>query len=260
MRSLKTILLIGFLGNGLLLTGCDAPATADDAPPDPDNAKVEVSKSAGQVGQFEYELRTDEASVLDDRFPFGYWEVTRVYPEILSDSHPMVADAANQKIAALIDQYRCDGLGDQSFRTQEVYLGNGILSIAYEATWMCASMQSPDSESGFLNLALSDGSEVRLEEQFRGPSDYAQFRNRAVRELKHELEEQVSEPEEGCPEISAFNGFHTDGKDLIVSSLSGQHGNTACDVDARFPLQSLEGKLRADSVLLAGRRAENTDK
>ncbi len=184
MHFLKTIFLIVSLVPGVLLTACDASATADDATPDVGVTKAEEHENTGAAGQFEYELRTEEASVLDDRFPFGYWEITRVYPEIVSESHPQVAEAANGRIAALIDQYRCDGLGDQSFRTQEVYLGNGLLSIAYEATWMCASMESPDSESGFLNLDLSDGTEVKLEEQFRGPSDYAQFRNRSVQELK----------------------------------------------------------------------------
>lgn len=257
MRSLKTIFLIVSLVPGILLT---ASATADDANPDVGATKAEERKNTGSAGQFEYELRTEEASVLDDRFPFGHWEITRVYPEILSESHPSVAEAANGRIAALIDQYRCDGLGDQSFRTQEVYLGPGLLSIAYEATWMCASMETPDSESGFLNLNLADGSEVKLEEQFRGPSDYAQFRNRAVQELNRELEDQVSDSGEDCPEVRAFNGFHTDGTDLTVSSLSDRQGSAACNVHASFPLQSLEGKLRADSVLLAGRKAENTDR
>ncbi|MFC4258131.1 hypothetical protein ACFOZ5_03690 [Marinobacter lacisalsi] len=257
MHSLKTVLLIGFLANGLLLAACDSSATANVAPPDSENVKADRSKNTRAVGQFEYELRTEEASVLDDRFPFGYWEITRVYPEILSDSHPLVADAANQKIAALIDQYRCDGLGDQSFRTQEVFLGNGLLSIAYEAMWMCAAMQSPASESGSLNISLTNGTEVKLEDQFRGPSDYAQFRNQAIRKLNRELEDKVSDAGEGCPEVRAFNGFHTDGTNLIVSSRSDQQDSTACDVEVSFRLQSLEGKLRADSVLLAGAREGN---
>lgn len=260
MRSLKTIFLIVSLVPGVLLTACDASATADDARPDAEASKAEERKHTGTAGQFEYELRTEEASVLDDRFPFGYWEITRVYPEIVSESHPSVAEAANGRIAALIDQYRCDGLGDQSFRTQEVYLGPGLLSIAYEATWMCASMESPTSESGFLNLDLADGTDVKLEEQFRGPSDYAQFRNQAVQELNRELEEQVSDSDENCPDVGAFNGFHTDGTDLTVSSLADQEGNAACNVHVRFPLQSLEGKLRADSVLLTARKAESTDR
>lgn len=249
MHSLKAIVPIVVLVHGVLFAA--GVAAADTVPGDADAAKTDERKSTGAAGQFEYELRTEEASVLDDRFPFGYWEVTRVYPEILSETHPSVAEAANGRISALIDQYRCDGLGDQSFRTQEVYLGTGILSIAYEATWMCASMEAPDGESGSLNLDLADGTDVKLEDQFRGPSDYAQFRSQAVQELNRELENQVAESGEPCPQVRAFSGFHTDGTDLTVSSMSDQEGFAACHVRVSFPLKSLERQLRADSVLLS---------
>jgi hypothetical protein len=244
----KRSLVIGFLASGFLLTGCDAAANADDASTSPVSME-EKPESTVSAGQFEYQLRTEETSVQDDRFPFGFWEVTRVYPEILSGNHPAAARAANDRIEGLVYQYRCDDMGDEVFHTRKVYLGNGVLSMSYEAVWTCASMPSPESETGFLNLDLASGSGIDLEAQFRDRGSYQRFQQRVLEHLNHELESQMAGQSETCPEATHIDGFHFDGKHLWVASLPREQDMAACGVKVRFTVESLQELLKPTSPL-----------
>ncbi|GGY74607.1 hypothetical protein [Marinobacter zhanjiangensis] len=246
----KLTLALGFLVSGFLLTGCDATANTDKASTTSVSTNTQEGPGNTELnGQFEYELRSEEASVQDDRFPFGYWEVTRVYPEIVSASHPSAANAANQRIDALVHQARCEDMGDEAFHAREIYLGNGILSMAYEAVWTCASMPSPESETGFLNLDLVAGSELDLEAQFRDRDSYESFQERAVEALNHELEAQMAGKSETCPEATSITGFHFDGKNLWAALQSGEEGTATCSVKVSFAMESLQEQLKPISPL-----------
>lgn len=248
----KPTLALGFLVSGFLLTGCDATANTDKASTTSVSTNTQEQERPGSTelnGQFEYELRSEEASVQDDRFPFGYWEVTRVYPEILSASHQSAANAANQRIDALVHQARCDDMGDEAFHAREIYLGNGILSVAYEAVWTCASMPSPESETGFLNLDLVGGSELDLEAQFLDRDSYESFQEQAVEALNQELEAQMAGKSETCPEATSITGFHFDGENLWATSQSGEEGTAACSVKVSFAMESLQEQLKPSSPM-----------
>lgn len=249
MDFLKVVLVTGLWANSALLTGCDSPASADDSSPRPADARAETRNRAELDGQFEYQLRTEEAAMQDERFPFGFWEITRVYPEVLSTSHPVAAEAANQRIAELVDRFRCEGMGDVAFNTREIHLGHGVLSMAYEASWMCASMPSPERVSGFLNLDLSDGTEIELDEQFRDRYAFERFQEAALRELLKERDSQGVT----CPDVRSVNGFHTDGKALWVASLPEEPGPEPCDVKVGFSLPALKDRLKPDNLLLTPR-------
>lgn len=253
MDFLKVVLVTGLLANSVLLTACDSSASADDSSLKSADAKTEMRNRAELDGQFEYQLRTEETSMQDDRFPFGFWEITRVYPEVLSDSHPSAAEAANARIAELVDRFRCEGMGDIAFHTREIHLGNGVLSMAYEASWTCASMPSPERVSGFLNLDLADGTEIELDEQFRDRYAFERFQETAIRELLQARESQAASQGVTCPDIRSVNGFHTDGEELWVASLPEEPGPAPCDVKVGFSLPTLKDRLKPDNLLLTPR-------
>ena len=245
----KAITLVGLLASAFLLAACDSSANTDASPPAPVKSASMADRKATLAATFDYELRTEEYSMQDDRFPFGYWEIIRVYPEVVSADQPAAASAVNERISTLVGQFGCDGMGDESFHTREIYLDNGLLSMTYEATWTCATMQAPDGRAGFLNLDLASGSELTLDEQFQDRYAYERFQKSALEALNDALEDQVDGRDLDCPEITELSGFYTDGTELWVAALAPEHGMTHCDVRTGFLLTSLQDQLKPHSPL-----------
>lgn len=238
-----------FLGGVMVFCGPLVAAYSSAELSGESGARDEVDRSASAGGAFEYRLQTEETARLDDRFPFGYWKVHRVYPVLMSEDQPRAVQVANKRIVERVHGYRCDGMGDVTFSTREVFIGNGVLSMTYDASWMCASMSSPQSESGFLNLDLMGGSEIQLEDQFRDAAAYEGFRAVAIVALNEELEGRTASDGRRCPPASSMSGFKVSGGELVVASFPGQGENSACDVEAALPLDSLDDELKPDSSL-----------
>lgn len=245
----KAITIAGLLASVLLLAACDSSANTDASPPGPVKAASVADRKATLEATFDYELRTEEYSMQDDRFPFGYWEIIRVYPEVVSTDQPGAASAVNERISELVGQFGCDGMGDESFHTREIYLDNGLLSMTYEATWTCATMQAPDGRAGFLNLDLASGSDLALDEQFRDRYAYERFQKSALEALNDALEEQMDDQNLDCPDITELSGFYTDGTELWVAALPPEHGMAGCDVRVAFALAPMRDQLKRLSPL-----------
>src|SRR5690625_7392851 len=114
--------------------------------------------------------------------------------------------------------------------------------------WMCSTMPSPDSSSGALNIDLTDGSELALNNQFKSEQEYAIFAQRALGEINKQLKSVDNDKGEQCSPAAELGNFHVDGDAIHVHTPSRTHGGSACDVVGRMERRWCEAMLRWGSV------------
>lgn len=226
---------------------------------DPGSSLADPSSSPGFTGKREtstnvltYKLKSIDEEITDGSSPFGYWAITKTYPIIEPEDVP-VAEAVNASVRNLVDNFSCEGQGEETFTSENVYLGAEIFSMQYEAMWMCSTMPSPDSSSGALNIDLTDGSELALNNQFKSEQEYAIFAQRALGEINKQLKSVDNDKGEQCSPAAELGNFHVDGDAIHVHTPSRTHGGSVCDVVVRIDRKSIESLLKPESVLLAGK-------
>src|SRR5690625_6343877 len=74
-----------------------------------------------------YKLKSIDEEITDGRSPFGYWAITKTYPIIEPEDVP-VAEAVNASVRNLVDNFSCEGQGEETFTSENVYLGAEIFS------------------------------------------------------------------------------------------------------------------------------------
>src|SRR5690625_318298 len=124
--------------------------------------------------------------------------------------------------------------------------------MQYEAMWMCSTMPSPDSSSGALNIDLTDGSELALNNQFKSEQEYAIFAQRALGEINKQLKSVDNDKGEQCSPAAELGNFHVDDDAINVHTPSRTHGGSGCDVGVRIDRKSVGSLLKAGRVGLAG--------
>jgi hypothetical protein len=211
------------------------------------SAQSQQEGAANFEGQVGYELETIAQEIPDDDSPIGYWEVDKTFPVITPTSDVPAAEVINLEVRRLVAQYSCEGKGDETFNSENVFVGERVFSMQYEAMWMCATMPSPDSASGSLNFDLADGSRISLKEQFESADAYHAFGEKALAAMNEQLAAAGSNDE--CTPVTALGDFRIDEKHLYVSSPSGEHGESFCEVEVAFEKPEIQDLLKPDSVL-----------
>src|SRR5690625_5656209 len=102
--------------------------------------------------------------------------------------------------------------------------------MQYEAMWMCSTMPSPDSSSGALNIDLTDGSELALNNQFKSEEEYAIFAQRALGEINKQLKSVDNEKGEECSQAAELGEFDVDGAAIHVRTRCRSGGGSVCGV------------------------------
>lgn len=222
---------------------------------DPSSSLADPSSSPNSTGKSEistyaltYELKSIDDEITDGNSPFGYWTITKTYPVIEPEDVP-VAEAVNASVRNLVNNFSCGGQGEETFNSENVYLGAEIFSMQYEAMWMCSSMPSPDSSSGALNIDLTDGSELALNSQFKSEQEYAIFAQRALGEINKQLKSADNDKGEQCSPAVELGNFHVDADAINVHTPSRTHGGSVCDVVVRIERKSIKPLLKPESVL-----------
>lgn len=195
-----------------------------------------------------YDLISIDDEILDESSPLGYWSITKTYPVVEPGDLP-VAEAVNARVRNLVDNFSCEGPGEETFTAENVYLDAEIFSMQYEAMWMCSSMPSPDSSSGALNIGLADGSELALNNQFKSEREYAIFAQRALAEINKQLKSVDNDQGEQCSPATELGNFHIDADAINVHAPAHAHGSSVCDVVVSIERKSIGPLLKPESVL-----------
>lgn len=200
----------------------------------------------------EFKVVTVEKRLDSSSSPVGYWETSLTYPQ-LKQTGKKTLDSVNKQIAALVDRYSCQGLGDQTFAAEPIYSNGRVLSFHYEAAWMCESMPSPDSISGTANYNLESGASLSVNEEFIDASSQKRFLDLANQLLEQKLGTLPKEETSGCAPFESVRNALIAAQGIEMRGLSSVHGEPDCPVSVLIPENELGSFFKPGSVILARR-------
>lgn len=222
----------------LCLVGCNDSATSQNAA-SYNTAEVAVS----------YEIKETEKEIADENSPLGYWEVRKRYPVFSSSQDVAIAEILNERISDLLERYSCSSLGEQTFSVENAFIDERVFSMQYKAMWMCATMPSPDSASGTLNISLADGQDIVMQDEFMSKSEYDAFIHNAILLMRKQLKRSEDEMGKGCPTINAVGGFYVRADSIVLESPRMFHGESSCEVEVSFDKDVIAEMLKPGSIL-----------
>jgi hypothetical protein len=196
-----------------------------------------------------YEMNTIKKQIPDKSSPLGYWDISKSYPVISSAPGKDIPQSLNQKIMALVNQYTCEGKGEETFTGEVTLASDRIFSMRYESMWMCATMPSPDSTSGTLNINIHDNTVLDLRNEFASDTAHKAFVEKTLLRINKKLSERRAQQKVECAPVMKFGNFYVTPETLVISTPPGAHGDTACDVEVAIPRRDISAQLKADSGL-----------
>jgi hypothetical protein len=150
---------------------------------------------------------------------------------------------------ALVNQYTCEGKGEETFTGVVTLASDRIFSMRYESMWMCATMPSPDSTSGTLNINIHDNTVLDLHNEFASDTAHKAFVEKTILRINKKLSERRVQQKVECAPVMKFGNFYVNPETLVISTPPGAHGDTACDVEVAIPRRDISAQLKADSGL-----------
>jgi hypothetical protein len=206
------------------------------------------SPSNAVVGN-EFKVVTVEKRFDSSSSPVGYWETSLTYPQLIQTGKTTL-DSINKQIDALVERYSCQGSGEHTFAAAPIYGSGSVLSFYYEATWMCASMPSPDSVSGTVNYNLESGTSLSINEEFIDASAQRRFVDLANQLLEEKLRKLPKEEISGCKPFENASNALVSAQGIEMRSLSSVHGEPDCPVSVLVPETELGSFFKPNSVIL----------
>ncbi|MGH9258309.1 MAG: hypothetical protein ACRD08_00185 [Acidimicrobiales bacterium] len=171
------------------------------------------------------------------------------YPQIERGVAPEIRNAVNQTIAAHARKHACAGPGDQQFTAAVTRSDATVLSMKYEAMWMCPSMPAPQSNDGGLTFDLGTGRRVQLDEELADPARRDALDRRVVRDAMAAVSRKLGPGATECPEPVRTSEFYVTHSGVVFVGMFPAHVDAACAVEVSIPLGDLRSLLRSGSVL-----------
>lgn len=205
--------------------------------------------AAPAAGAMPYEMKTIKEKIPDKSSPLGYWDINKSYPVIQGATTQGMQQSLNQKIAAIANQYSCDGKGEENF-TGKVMLSNAkVFSMRYESMWMCAQMPAPDSTSGTVNIDVRNGTDIELGKEFANAAAHAAFVEKSLKQLNQKIAEQGKKQQVDCAALDQLGPFYVTAAELVLTTPADGERDPACTAELAIPRQNLSAQLKADSAL-----------
>lgn len=175
-----------------------------------------------------FEVYSQQEEIPAPNSPFGFWEKSIQYPEFESSDKKELASNINLTLRALVEKYRCKNEGDQTFSANVRHQSASMLSITYEAMWMCPPMPHPDSTAGAINIDLRNGEEIGLRDQLQDQEAEEKF----LRLLAQQRQKMVEA--KACQPPSDFDYFYVEENEVRFVFQSVTHSK-ACTVTVAIP-------------------------
>ena len=237
----------------LVLTCCCISACGSDNASSQETQKPNTQVSALALpatgSAIKYEMKTIKKQIPDTASPIGSWEIDKSCPVMRTAPRQDSIASLNQKIMALVDQYTCEGKGDETFTGKVTLAGDRVFSMRYESMWMCATMPSPDSTSGTLNINIKDNSAIDLRNEFAGDSAYNTFLAKTLKRINQKVAERRAQQKVECTPVTQLGNFYITPEALVISTLPKSHGDTACDIELTIPRREISRQLKSGSGL-----------
>ena len=213
------------------------------------NTQISAAALPATTSAIKYEIKAIKKQIPDTTSPIGSWEIDKSYPVISAAPRKDIITSLNQKIMALVEQYTCSGKGDETFTSKVTLANDRVFSMTYESMWMCATMPSPDSTSGTLNVDIKDNSVIDLRNEFSDVSAYNTFVAKTLKRINQKVDERRAQEKVDCAAVTQLGHFYITPEALVISTLPKSHGDTACDIEITIPRREISGQLKTGSGL-----------
>ena len=226
--------------------GSDNAASQDAQKPDV-RIGAPVSPVAGNA--IKYEMKIVKKQIPDKSSPLGYWDINKSYPVIVAAPRQVLLQSLNKNIMALVNQYTCENKGEETVMADVTLASDRIFSMRYESMWMCASMPSPDSNSGTLNINIKDNTVIDLRNEFAGDSTYKTFVAKTLKRINQKNTERRTQQQTECAPVTKLGKFYVTPENLVVGTSPTSHGDAACEIEVATPRSELSALLKPGSAL-----------
>lgn len=187
-----------------------------------------------------FEVFSQQEEIPAPHSPFGFWEKSIQYP-VFESGDEEVASSINSTLRALVEKYRCKNEGDQTFSANVKHQSASMLSITYEAMWMCPPMPHPDSTAGALNIDLRNGEEIVWRDQLQDQEVEKKF-------LKLLAQQRQKMEAKACQPPSDFAYFYVEGNEVRFVFQPDTHSE-ACTVTVAIDRETIGQFLTRESTL-----------
>lgn len=205
-------------------------------------ASDSLGEDSKEPAGLSYEIHREQEEIPAPTSPFGYWEKSIQYPVFESSDKKELASKVNSTLSALVEKYQCKNDGDQTFSATVRHKSKSLLSITYEAMWMCPPMPHPDSTAGAINVDLRNGEEIAWGSQFQHDAAKESFLKRLAEKRRKQAEAQ------SCQPPADFGYFYVEENKVRFVFQSEAHSD-ACTVTVAIDRDTMGNFLTHDSPL-----------
>jgi hypothetical protein len=184
--------------------------------------------------------------------PGGSWVVSLRYPQIDSGVPAEVRRNINSAIEATTKEYACKTPGDQQFKAEITKIDAKLMSMKYEAMWMCSSMPSPGSKIGGLTYDLGSGHKIDLDNELNDTGG-GELDRLISKQTRAAIRKKLGSDASYCPEPQSAHEFFLEDRTIVFVGMFPSHADAACEVEVSMPLAQVESYLRKGSVLVERR-------
>ncbi len=195
-----------------------------------------------------YRMQQDDKNIEDSASPLGYWEQLVSYP-VIAGSSPST-DRINKAIKTQAYQFSCGSLGDYTFTATVHSIDRAILSISYEAMWLCPQMPAPDSDTGALVFNVITGKPIKLNDEFASAGKFDSFARDITEKLGQLVSEKNKSNQMDCEIPSIYSFYYKKNDALVFVSSPDIHSDSACAVEVEIPFKDMSGDLKEGSLFL----------
>ena len=114
---------------------------------------------------------------------------------------------------------------------------------------MCATMPSPDSVRGALNIDIKNNSVINLDNEFVNDAARKTFTENTLKRLNQEISVRSKQNQLQCASATALGRFYLTQDALVIGSPPTTHSNAACDAEVSLPKKEISSQLKPNSVL-----------
>lgn len=184
----------------------------------------------------------------DSSSPVSHWEVTKRFPKLV-ESHPQ-AETVNRLILQLVEKYRCDTKGDETFTAQLTYSSQNILSFRYEAMWLCPPMWSPQSDEGAMTIDLISGRILDISGEFTSKEDRKAVMSKARKGIRNNIAAEEKANDISCSDTDSVDAFYITDSDIVFLHTAKAQDDVTCSTTFHFGKKEIANYLKTGSRLL----------
>ncbi|MBU3917690.1 hypothetical protein KKA14_19355 [bacterium] len=183
------------------------------------------------------------------------WEQSVRFP-IVKGPEAKVVQRINTSIQTLLNRFKCDPKAELLFTSNVKHQNDGVLSLKYNANYMCRTMPNPSGYEGGITFDLSSGRIITLKNELKDTSSYDALSRDVIEKLLPLLKSKVKNYKE-CNNPHFSGEYYIESNNIVFLEFFSEHYKVFCEVSVSIPLNEIRSYFKADSKLLDNQGSSN---